>query len=160
MINNNNQIKNQQGASLIEVMVALFVLAIGLLGILAMQAQSMRFNQSAYSYSQAVFLAHDILESIRANPEAGDEFNTDFTTEPTTAGLDACEGKDKTCTDTVLAGVDVNAWKAAVQRRLPAGQAEIRRDGDTYTITVRFDDSRVTNNGDGEPHSYVLVAQI
>jgi Prokaryotic N-terminal methylation motif len=54
----------QHGSSLLETMVSLFVLAIGLLGTLAMQTKSIQHNQNSYSYSQAIVLATDISERL------------------------------------------------------------------------------------------------
>ncbi len=58
-------IKNQIGSSLVETMVSLFVLAIGLLGTLAMQTKSVQHNQNSYSFSQALVLANDLSERLR-----------------------------------------------------------------------------------------------
>ena len=44
-----------QGFSLMEVLVALLVLAIGLLGLAALQARGVKFNHDAYLRSQATF---------------------------------------------------------------------------------------------------------
>jgi type IV pilus modification protein PilV len=55
------------GFSLIEVLVALLVLCIGLLGIAMLQVQGVRFNYGSYSRSQAVLLASDFAERLYAN---------------------------------------------------------------------------------------------
>ena len=70
--------KIQSGSSLIEVVVALFVLAIGMLGVLSMQVKSMQFNQSAYYYSQAVYLANEILENMRSSPSNANTYVIDL----------------------------------------------------------------------------------
>lgn len=57
----------QVGVGLIEVLVSLLVLSIGLLGLAALQAQSLRFTTDAYLRSQATVLASDIIDRIRAN---------------------------------------------------------------------------------------------
>ena len=58
----------QQGFTLVEVLVALVVLSIGLLGIAALQVKAQNYSQDAYFRTQATVIAHDILERIRANP--------------------------------------------------------------------------------------------
>ncbi len=68
----------QAGFSLIEVLVALLVLAIGLLGILVMQARGLQLNQAGYLQSQAMFMAEDIVERIRSNQTAIDSYSIDF----------------------------------------------------------------------------------
>ncbi|MCP5152292.1 MAG: type IV pilus modification protein PilV [Ectothiorhodospiraceae bacterium] len=57
----------ERGFSLMEVLIALLVLGIGLLGLAALQAQGLRFSTESYSRSQATVLAYDIIDRIRAN---------------------------------------------------------------------------------------------
>ena len=59
--------KKNIGFTLIEVLVAMLVLAVGLLGLAGLQATSLRNNQSAYNRSQATQLAYDIADRMRAN---------------------------------------------------------------------------------------------
>ena len=58
---------DQRGATLIEVLVAMLVLSIGLLGLAGMQMTALKSNQSAYYRSQATVLAYDIIDRMRAN---------------------------------------------------------------------------------------------
>jgi type IV pilus modification protein PilV len=58
------------GFTLLEVLVAVLVLAIGLLGLARLQMTVMKSNQSAYLRSQASLLAYDISERMRANRTA------------------------------------------------------------------------------------------
>ena len=147
----------QRGSSLIEVMVALFVLAIGLLGVFAMQSKSMQFNQSAYSYSQAVYLANDIAERIKNNINLAASYKTTGTTKA--ASSDAiCEAV--TCCDSSSCGVaalaewDLEVWLHNIKNRLPQGSGTI----DTVTVSGRnflkidvgFDDSRSGEKLDAE----------
>lgn len=69
----NIRICNQIGSSLLETMVSLFVLAIGLLGTLAMQTKSIQHNQNSYSYSQAIVLATDLSERLKNTANAVDD---------------------------------------------------------------------------------------
>jgi type IV pilus assembly protein PilV len=55
------------GFTLLEVLVALFVLAIGLLGLALLQTTGLRLTTNSYSRSQATYLAYDIIERMRAN---------------------------------------------------------------------------------------------
>ncbi len=59
--------RQQAGFNLIEVMVAVAVLAIGLLGIAALQIQGVRYNYGSLSRSQAVLTANDFAERLYAN---------------------------------------------------------------------------------------------
>lgn len=59
-----------RGLTLVEILVALLVLSIGLLGLAALQTTSLRFNTSAYYRTQATALAYDLSDRMRANRQA------------------------------------------------------------------------------------------
>ena len=59
--------KKNTGFTLIEVLIAMIVLAVGLLGLAGLQATSLRNNQSAYNRIKATQLAYDIADRMRAN---------------------------------------------------------------------------------------------
>ncbi len=56
------------GSTLVEVLVALVVLGIGVIGFSAIQLQSAAVVNDAYYRTQAVAVAQDVIERIRANP--------------------------------------------------------------------------------------------
>ena len=62
-----NAASRQRGVGLVEVLVAVTVLAIGMLGIAAMQATALHNRQSAVERSEAVVHSYGILERMRAN---------------------------------------------------------------------------------------------
>lgn len=152
----------QKGSSLVEVMVALFVLAIGLLGILAMQSKSMQFNQSAHVYSQAVYLANDIAERIRMNPAQALVYEDTYDgvqQNPSAACTDA------SCDAATLAAWDKIEWNNLVGRILPAGNAviDVVTGGavpDHVKVEVSFDDSRSEGSETATRKTYALVVGI
>lgn len=60
----------QAGMTLIEVLVALVVFSIGALGVAMLQLNALKHTDSAMRSTQASFIAQDLLERIRANPDA------------------------------------------------------------------------------------------
>jgi type IV pilus assembly protein PilV len=58
---------SQRGASLIEVLVAVLILALGLLGMAGLQASALKGNQSSYGRAQAVMLSYYMLDTMRAD---------------------------------------------------------------------------------------------
>ena len=100
------------GFSLIEVMVALLVLLIGLLGVVRMQLFSVQNNQGAYLRTQATYIASDMMDRMRAN-RSGRVFDTvvdgettvidqyeDFSVDVTSANPDADVPADPRCAAT------------------------------------------------------------
>src|SRR5262245_29083912 len=60
-------LRHQRGVGLIEVLVAVVVLAIGLLGLAGLQLRSLRDNESAYERGMAVIETHSIVDAMRAD---------------------------------------------------------------------------------------------
>lgn len=154
----------QNGSSLVEVMVALFVLAIGLLGVLAMQSKSMQFNQSAHTYSQAVYLANDIAERIRSNLESTVDYATATADDNPNCEVSACSAVE-------LAQWDKFTWTENVQKFLPQGSGVIESVAATATVPahlkvkVSFDDSRADDRTPGTDgysgvQTYALVVEF
>lgn len=61
--------KRQTGFTLIEVMVAVFILAIGLLGLAGLQARLVNGQFEAYQRAQAMMLVDEMVSRIRVNPQ-------------------------------------------------------------------------------------------
>ena len=151
--------KRQQGFTLLEVLIALLVLSIGLLGLAALQTIGLRSNTMASFRTQATQVAYDIADRIRANP-MGEEFY-DLPTiddDPGTPPTEACDDPTRTtaCSPQEMADFDMTQWRAAVAL-LPGGRSEIVRNVDadgvvTHSITVYWDEERkgiAPNAGNG-----------
>lgn len=113
------EIPNQDGFTLIEVLVALLVLSVGLIGIAGLQLTGVKNTRDAYYRSQAVMLAYDITDRMRAN-----------ITGVTSGAYDGITGtltgdcmSTTSCTAAELAADDVARWRADVAARLPDGDA-------------------------------------
>lgn len=76
--------QSQSGVTLIEVMIAVFISAIGVLGAAALQLNALKYTNSAVYTSQASFIAYDILDRIRASadPDSVDDYELDSTDSP------------------------------------------------------------------------------
>jgi type IV pilus assembly protein PilV len=149
-----------EGFTLIEVLIAVLVLAIGLLGLAGLQSYSVASTHSAYLRSQATTLAYDIIDRMRANQSAAvvGAYLVAFGTQPAT--VTNCQSIGSTCTSADMAAFDVAQWKctlgawnadtdcATVSGRLPDGDGQITRNGNIYTVAVRWND-RELDNADG-----------
>ena len=133
----------QAGFSLIEAMIALSLLAIGLLGQMSLQMESIANNQSAYMRSQASFLANDILDRMRSNEwgvendlyvASGTDLDTD-NTHSSPGCIDSVIG----CTPTQLALEDKAEWASNVTELMTNGRGVVSVDGSgMYTITITW----------------------
>lgn len=150
--------RQQGGFTLIEVLVAVVVLSIGLLGLAGLQTNSVRMATSAYQRSQATWLAHDMMDRMRANP-AGVAAGG-YTATPSSSG--ACHTASSGCSPTALAADDLARWQAQVATSLPGGETTVCIDatpddgndagspecdgsGAIYAIKLWWDDERTGN---------------
>lgn len=62
------------GFSMIEVLIAVLILAFGLLGFALLQTMNLRFTQSANYRTEATNLAYDLLDQMRANRYAAGQY--------------------------------------------------------------------------------------
>lgn len=122
------------GMTLIEVLVAVLILSIGLLGLAGLQTLSLRSNHSAYLRSQATILAYDIADRMRANRQSA------------LSGWYNIELEEAASSDTSIAATDLKEWKAALSTVLPAGDGSITVNDGNVTIIVAWDDERDADN--------------
>ncbi len=100
------------GFSLIEVLIALVVLALGLLGFALLQTLNLRYTQSANYRTQAANLAYDLLDQMRAN-----RFAAAWYAGPTGASFSPGDVTSRTCSrevGTVTIQHNVTRWQCQV----------------------------------------------
>jgi type IV pilus assembly protein PilV len=146
--------KVSRGFTLLEVLVAMVVLSIGLLGLSGMQAGSLRNNHSAFLRSQATVVSNDIIDRMRANRDsalAGD-YDIAYAAGTPAAG---CTNGASGCLATDVAATDLFFWRAYVER-LPGGESDISFPvAGVAEVRVRWGDAR-----DGTKLEIVTRAQI
>jgi len=125
----------QRGATLIEVMVAMIVLAIGILGIAALQVTSVQANYSSYYRSQATLMAADITDRMRANRALAIAGNYAIATAPASSTGNSVTGSQ--------AEKDKAQWLNQLAASLPEGTGSIVKDGNNvFTVTIQWNDAR------------------
>lgn len=144
MAKRNYQILPQKGVTLIEVLVAIIVLSIGLLGLAGLQSAGLTHNQSANFRSTATTMTYSILDSMRANR-----------IEAVNGGYNITLGAAIPSGSTI-AEQDQRNWLNELALRLPAGTGAINVTGTVVTVTIRWDDSR----GTLPPQQFILTTQL
>lgn len=131
-------------------MISLLILALGLLGMTALQNEALRFNLAAFTESQAQFLIDDMLERIRANP-ASNLYSISFDEAASSPPVDCASSS---CRPEQLASWDIAQWRASVQGAtlLSQGESEIRFDPLTreLTVSISYDWSQLGGSDAGE----------
>lgn len=133
------------GFTLIEVLIAMLVLAVGLLGLAGLQATSLRNNQSAYNRSQAIQLAYDLADRMRANVVGAGTYTAIIPPSMAVAQAD-CLTVSATCTTAAMAQNDLFEWSNAVTTTLPSGAGTITVAAGVYTIAITWDDDQDGDN--------------
>jgi len=135
---------NSKGFSLLEVLITLLILAVGLLGLAGLQAQSLRFNHFAYLRGQAATLAYAMADRMRANRFAILSATGDYVgyyNEKDTGGNyqapanNGCtqttpSGSVTNCTVAQMAAHDRAEWNTELSQFLASGQGQICVDSD------------------------------
>jgi len=136
----------QAGMTLIEILIAVLVLVIGMLGMAAMQLQSLKFSESAKWRSHATFLAYDIVERIRANKsDAAQYVHAAGSSWPS---------------DSASAIYDIDLYEWSEQLKLIKGDtgSSVALNGSTVTVTIAIDDlSRTASNAAATSFTYTTV---
>jgi type IV pilus assembly protein PilV len=126
--------KAQAGAGLIEVLIAVLVLSIGMLGMVGLQTWALRNNQSAMQRGLAVVQAYYIADVMRAARATA--VNSGF-------DLDI---DDDAPSDTSFASASLADWRASLVQALgPGATGSVDCNGPICDIVVRWDDSRAIN---------------
>lgn len=130
-------LNQQSGLGLIEILVTVLVLGIGILGVASTQIVSLQMNSQSQNRSQAVLLAEDILDRIRANPDNPGAYAL---AEGNAQGADngACDTSFVPANATVAAN-DIAAWENNLACLLPEAERTVAVNGNTVTVMIDWD---------------------
>ncbi|MDM0072860.1 type IV pilus modification protein PilV [Variovorax sp. J2P1-59] len=113
----------QRGATLLESLVAIAILAVAVLGMLGAQLRTLAETRTTVHRAQAVRLIEDFSERIKANPEGFRQLANYVTGwDDLPAALDC---RSSTCDALALARWDSAIWKQSVADALPFGRAKV-----------------------------------
>lgn len=129
----------QRGVGMVEILVALLVLSIGVLGYAGLQLRALNSTDEAYLRSQATAIGQDVVERIMANPEATGTYTTESNW-PAAGAVPAtmpqtCVNSKCTATQVADWDIDQTAWQAA--NLLPGGQITVSACAGSASTCVR-----------------------
>jgi type IV pilus assembly protein PilV len=147
---------HQRGATLIEVLVAVLILSVGLLGLAGLQMTALKSNHSAYYRSQATVLAYDIIDRMRAN--RADALN----------GVYDIAIRNEECDPTLepsgsLAQRDVAEWLNSLSCLLSTdARGSVVRNGRLFTVSIEWNDNRgrIEDAQDDDRETFVYRTQL
>jgi type IV pilus assembly protein PilV len=161
-------VRASRGFTLLEVLIALLIFSLGLLGLAGLMVVSVKTNQSAYLRTQASFLAQSMADRMRANTAVINDYNGDYS--ESTEGDSICE--DTACAPAQLVENDRAVWSRQLITFLPRNAvANIQCDGDTLgtpstagaatydglcNFTITWSEARLEQAADGD----VAVPQV
>jgi len=140
-----------QGFTLVEVLIALIIMSVGMLGIAGLYVHSMTAGRTSLFRHHAVTLAGDVADRIRANPRAQGAYAV-----PGGANNNCVDGGID-CTPAQMAANDIFLWSDQAADSLPVGTVVIVFDNapvpPTYQITVQW-------NEPGEVMTYAITIPV
>jgi type IV pilus assembly protein PilV len=143
---------NTKGFTLVEVLVALVVMTVGMLGIAALYVEGLRLSRTSIYRMNAINLASDMADRIRTN----------FAVPASYAGNgpganNNCVNSAVNCTPDQLAADDWFRWLETINNRMPPGTTgvvDVSLAGPVpqYDVTVTWPET-----GRTDPVSHTLV---
>ena len=152
--------RHQAGLTMVEVLIALLVLGVGVMGLAMMQTLNLRYTQSANHRTQAVNLAGELIDMMRTNRSqlAAYEFaKVDL------SSMDEAKFKTGCQPPAVLNPANnIARWQCEVRESLGAGaevQSEVDIATNIVTVTVAWDESNIASKITGS-NKVELVSQL
>ena len=150
--------QRQSGFSLVEVLIALVIMSVGMLGIAGLYVQSLQAGRTSMFRHHAVTLAGDVADRIRANPRAAVAYNH----AANDAGTDNnCVAGGIACNIADMAANDIFLWQEQAADTLPGGDvavvfaAAVGISPPTYQITISW-----TEPGQVPAPTYVITIPV
>lgn len=136
--------RQQKGAGMMEVLIALLVLSIGILGLATLQSIGLKYNHQSYQRTQAVMQVYDIIDRIRSNNSVGkaNDYQA-FSLGPPADPTGTSVSPDCTvaiCSTTQRAAFDIERWRQSLVRYLgPDAQGGVSRAAGTRVHRIQVD---------------------
>ncbi|MCX7563983.1 type IV pilus modification protein PilV [Xanthomonadaceae bacterium XH05] len=137
------------GFSMVELLVAIVILSIGLLGMAALQAATLRNNQSANYRTQASNLAYELVDTARSY-QSRNTANVQAVLAPFAGWTATCAANAAAtdCTSSNALTCDRQRWANRVCRSMPNARGRVVNyvpAAGTFTVEICWSDDRTGN---------------
>ena len=138
----------ERGLTLIEVLIAVLILGVGVMGYAALQLKSVRMTEDTYSRGQAMSIAQDLVERVRVNKvSASDYLQASWAgqnSQPSATCISTSVGSigDDACSSAELAAMDVYQVRYSTETMMENGKIKLTQcnnnNADLYCVTVAW----------------------
>lgn len=137
---------------MIEVLIAMLILAIGLLGIAGVQTLALRVNNNANIQTEVNFYAQSIVEQMRSDLKG---FKAGEYNQITSSGCGSCSSGS-------FAKTAVDSWLQEVSANIPDGKGAVSVNNGVATVTITWSrrESSASSNAGVNTKTYTLIARI
>lgn len=139
--------KFQKGSSLIEVLVAMFIFSLGILGLSSTQLVGLKASAGTNTRNQAEFLASDILERIRANRANASSYQI---------GMNQPAPQNPQ----TVAQNDLSDWKRRIGATLHDGKGSIQLQGTRVTINIAWSSKGEQRKAQVESEDFTVSSEL
>ena len=149
--------RRDAGFHLIESLVTLFVLTVGILGVAGLQAVAIRSHQNSFQNNQALILAQNMADRVRAN-RVGVQYY-DQVGSSNVGAYDAACFTTVGCSSESMAHTDIYQWQEDLANALPGGKGILCRDSTVPTkVSLAGSELRTASLGscDGVGNAFVI----
>jgi type IV pilus assembly protein PilV len=158
-----NKVKknHSDGFTLIEVLVALFVFSVGILGLAGLQAFALKSSYQSEMRTKSVHLAHNIIDKMRANRKTANTTNSyDYPSGTKILCASICDCSSSVCSPENMALHDLKEWQQLLNDNLPGGLGSIRFTDYSTPIAKRLFTVTITWGGTKNSQSIILKTEV
>lgn len=137
----------QRGFALIESLIAMVVMALGILGVVGVLMRTLTDTQAGVRRAQAIQLIEDLGERLQNSPDAIGNLST-YTSAPTSAA----DCSSAACSPADLAKADIKQWRSMVANTLPDGSATVfipKGGSRQLGVMISWAENRFSTTGSG-----------
>lgn len=153
MLGNKMIIKNKNGYTLFEVMIAVLIVSLGMIALGGIMINSLRYSKESANRFVATQQLYEMADRMRANHKAVVAGNYDEAKGIPSASSCRTAG----CSISNMAKFDINEWNTKNSRVLPKGEGTVTKNGDSFLITVSWQE---TEKGNATPVKKDLTMRI